>query len=48
MAAYEGQEVPLPCSVSRRQRDHPHGVVINPPQPAEPELYIKLVSDDDE
>jgi hypothetical protein len=50
MAAYEGQEVPLPLSVLRRRHDHPHGVVINPPPPAEPEPdhFIDLVSDEDE
>jgi hypothetical protein len=46
MAAYKGQEVPL--GVSRRRHDHPHGVVINPPPPAEPEHFIDLVSDEDE
>jgi hypothetical protein len=42
--------VPLPPGISRRQRHHPHGVVINPPQPAKPEpkAYIDLDSDDDE
>jgi hypothetical protein len=28
---YERQEVPPPPSIPRRHRDHPHGVVINPP-----------------
>jgi hypothetical protein len=37
--------LPLP-GVSRRRRDHPHGVVINPPQP-QPEVFVDLVSNDD-
>jgi hypothetical protein len=50
MAAYEGQEVPPPPGVSHRRRDHPHGVVINPPPPFEPEPkpFIDLVPDEDE
>jgi hypothetical protein len=50
LAAYEGQEVPPPPGVPRRQRrhDHLHGVVINPlPQP-QPEVIVDLVSDDDQ
>jgi hypothetical protein len=48
-ADYEGQEVPSPPGVSRRQRrhDHPQGVVINPPQPQQ-EVIVDLVSDDNE
>jgi hypothetical protein len=50
MAAYEGQEVPPPPDIPRRRHDHPHGVVINPPPPAElePEPFIDLVSDEEE
>jgi hypothetical protein len=49
-ADYEGQEVPPPPRVSCRQRrhDHPHGVVINPPPQPQKEVYVNLVSDDDE
>jgi hypothetical protein len=44
VADYEGQEVlPLPPGVSRRRRDHPHG----PLQP-QPEVFVDIVSDDDE
>jgi hypothetical protein len=49
-ADYEGQKVPTPSGVSRRQRhhDHPQGVVINrPPQPQQ-EVFVDLVFDDDE
>jgi hypothetical protein len=50
LAAYEGQEVPPPPGIPRRQRrhDHPHGVVINPPPHPQPEVIIDLVSDNDE
>jgi hypothetical protein len=45
---YEGQEVPPPPGVPRRRCDHPHGVVINLlPQP-QPEVFVDLISDDDE
>jgi hypothetical protein len=37
-AAYEGQEVPPP----------PGGVVINPPPQPEPEVFVDLVSEDEE
>jgi hypothetical protein len=47
-AAYAGQEDPPPSgSLPRRRRhDHPHGVVINPPQP-QSEVMVDLVSDDE-
>jgi hypothetical protein len=48
VADYEGQEVPPPPSVSCRRRDHPHGVVINPPLQPQPEVFVDLVSDNDE
>jgi hypothetical protein len=48
LAAYEGQEVPPPPGVPRRQRDHPHGVVINPPPQTKLEVIVDLVSDNDE
>jgi hypothetical protein len=49
-ADYEGQEVPPPSGVSRRLRrhDHPQGVVINPPPQPQQEVFVDLVSDDDE
>jgi hypothetical protein len=49
-ADYEGQEVPQPPGVSRRQHrhDHPQGVVINPPPQPQQEVFVDLVSDDDE
>jgi hypothetical protein len=40
--------VPPPPGVSRRRRDHPHGVVINPPSQSQSEVFVDLVSDDDE
>jgi hypothetical protein len=48
-ADYEGQEV-SPPGVSRRQHrhDHPQGVVINPPPQPQQEVFVDLVSDDDE
>jgi hypothetical protein len=47
---YEGQEGPPPPDVPRRRQrhDHPHGVVINPPQQPQPEVVVNLVSDDKE
>jgi hypothetical protein len=48
LAAYEGQDVPSPPSVPRRRHDHPHRVVINPPPQPQPEVFIDLISDDDE
>jgi hypothetical protein len=49
LAMYEGQEVPPPSGVPRRQRrhDHPHGVVINPPPQPQPEVIVDLVSDEE-
>jgi hypothetical protein len=49
-ADYEGQEVPPPPGVSRRQRchNHPQGVVINPPLQPQEEVLVDLVFDDDE
>jgi hypothetical protein len=47
LEAYEGQKV-LPPGIPRRRRDHPHGVVINPPPQLQPEVIVDLVSDDDE
>jgi hypothetical protein len=50
VADYEGQEMPPSPDILRRRRDHPHGVVINPPlQPQpQPEVFVDLVSNDDE
>jgi hypothetical protein len=48
MVNYEGQEVPPPPGVPRRRRDHPHGVVINPALQPQPEVFVDLVSDDNE
>jgi hypothetical protein len=50
LAAYEGQEVPPPPGVPRRQRrhDHPHGVFIDPPLQPQPEVIVELVSDNKE
>jgi hypothetical protein len=50
IADYEGQEVPLPPRVSRRQRRHDHlqGVVINPPPQPQQEVLVDLVSHHDE
>jgi hypothetical protein len=50
LAAYEGQEVPPSPDVSHRQhrRDHPQGVVINPPPQPQQEVVVDLVSDDEE
>jgi hypothetical protein len=39
MVNYEGQEVPPPC---------PHGVVINLVLQSQPEVFVDLVSDDNE
>jgi hypothetical protein len=49
LADNEAQEVPPPPGVSRRwhRHDHPHRVVINPPQ-LQPEVVVDLVSDDEE
>jgi hypothetical protein len=47
LAAYQGQEVPQPPGVSRRRRDHPHGVVINPPPQLQPEVIVDLVTNDE-
>jgi hypothetical protein len=48
-ADYEGQEVPPPPGVLRRQRrhDHPQGAVINPPLQPQQEVLVDLVSDND-
>jgi hypothetical protein len=48
LADYGGQEVPPSLGVQRRRcrHDHPHRVVINPPQ--QPEVVVDLVSDDEE
>jgi hypothetical protein len=48
VADYEGQEVPPPPGIPRRRRDHPYGVIINPPPQPQPEVIVDLVSDDDE
>jgi hypothetical protein len=42
--------VPPPSGVSRRLRrhDHPQGVVINPPPQPQQEVFVDLVSDNDE
>jgi hypothetical protein len=48
LATYEGREVPPSPGVLRRRHDHPHRVVINPPPQPQQEVFINLVSDDDE
>ena len=48
VADYEGQVVPPPPDVLRRQRDHPREVVINPPLQPQLKVFVDLVSDNDE
>jgi hypothetical protein len=45
---YEGKEVLPLLGVPHHRRDHPHGVVINPPPQPQPDVFVDLVSDDEE